>query len=684
MKNKTKKYIQHKYIKHSADAEKKITHKNLYQSNNNYKLLSRILLETSEYNLKLIVLRPDKAKQHTKIINYINGVENILPISVLKDKFKTFFTLDYMNYVNLDKDERQSNISRISLKYDKQQIIIEGYLAITISAGTVFNAYMLDTLKIIIPNQHKPLYFPKDLPDNFISESETESKSERSSRLLSKKNEIMNQAYTIIKYIAIILAHQKISISSGSNRSDDKKNMNAFEIIKVQMRGYNDLSLILDGCKVKKEWKDTHDDRLIINWLNNIFFKVILPRQIIANDKHNIIKNGIEGIAGLSLYKRDLAVKHKRGEIIPVYAANLERRDFNNKFMIISSDYIKKDIEAVDFHFLEMIKYLKKCGLEFAEFYSTIGTKPAFIFFAYDEPVNYQLITQHYNTLAYCSNMLDSLDNINNKSNLFFYLKKLFPDEYRNFIPDSFLLTPSTKYHSGKIYIARPVNELDPVTGKKKIVAFSGHDIIYVNTPETLAAAKKLIGKYDNVLISDYISNPLLFKGRKFHLRIYLIITYINSVVKTHLFPDSYIWTAAKPFVLERFHNKEIHDTHYKSTDDDYLFSSDFNTENMGRTITAEMKIKLLEDIQSIMDKVNQVLVYGDTKVKLYNNHKNGFEIEGIDIMINENMQPILIECNSKPGFSNRTKKGLELQKRLMAFLNKVVLEPLFGNNLSY
>ena len=39
--------------------------------------------------------------------------------------------------------------------------------------------------------------------------------------------------------------------------------------------------------------------------------------------------------------------------------------------------------------------------------------------------------------------------------------------------------------------------------------------------------------------------------------------------------------------------------------------------------ILTEMKTKLLEDMQAIMDKVSRVLVYGDTGVKLYNNHKN-------------------------------------------------------------
>jgi hypothetical protein len=674
MKHKTKKYIPNKH-EHKL-FENKFTLKKSNQPKYLYKLLSDISSANGKITDKIIVLRPGRGTYNTKIINYIDGVEDVLQMKILKDKFKKFFTLDYMNYVNLDIDKRRSEISRTSLKYEKQPIIFEGYLAIIISSGFLFDAYMLDRLKIITPkhkqgygDKQEALYFPQALPDIFVKDFETPA------RMLSKIYEIINQAYTIIKYIAIILAHQKL-FAGGSG------NMNAFEIIKVQMRGYDDLSLILDGCKVKKDWQDTLEDRKMLDWLNTIFFKQVItngiPKEI---KKQSKTPDGIEGIARLSLYKRDLMAKYKREEILPIYASKMKRSDFNNKFIIILADYIVKDFNEVDFHFSEMMRYLKKYGLEFEEFYSTVGTKPAFIFFAYDEPINYQLTTQHYNTLAYCANTLDSIDNINNKSNLFFYLKKLYPNNYTNFIADSFLLSPTTKYTPGKIYIARPVYEINPNTGKKKIIAFSGRDIIYITNPETLAAAKRLIGKYDNVLISDYISNPLLFKGRKFHLRVYLIITYINSVVKTHFFSDSYIWTAAKPFVLDKFDDKAIHDTHYKSTDDDYLFSSDFNTENMGRDITTEMKTKLQEDMQSIMDKVSKVLQYGDTGVKIYNNHKNGFQIEGIDIMINDKMQPILIECNNKPGFSYRTNKGAELQKRLFAFIDKHALQPIFGAN---
>lgn len=426
MKYKTKKYQPHKKYnplnkQYIPLNKQQITRKSI----NHPKYLAKLLADIStEHNAssniakeKLIVLRPNHASPGDLIVNNISDVENILQMQQLNNKFKIFFTLDYMNYINLDIHKRRSAISRISLKYDKQPIIFEGYLAITISNGVLFDSYMLDTLKIITStnangniSSKKALFFPQDLPDNFTDKFD----SKTPTRILSKIYEIINQAYTIIKYIAIILAHQKLYTSG-----------NAFEIIKVQMRAYDDLSLILDGCKIKKDWQDTLVDRKMLNWLNSIFFRRILSNAYNTFNAKSRTNKPLDGIAGLSLYKRDLSTSYKRTEILPIYASNLERRDFNNKFILISSYYITKYIEKIDIDFQLIIKFLKKYGLEFEEFYSTIGTKPAFIFFAYDEPVNIQLIIQHYNTPAYCSNMLDSLDNINNKSNLLLLSKKI-------------------------------------------------------------------------------------------------------------------------------------------------------------------------------------------------------------------------------------------------------------------
>jgi hypothetical protein len=142
------------------------------------------------------------------------------------------------------------------------------------------------------------------------------------------------------------------------------------------------------------------------------------------------------------------------------------------------------------------------------------------------------------------------------------------------------------------------------------------------------------------------------------------------------------ILTAAKPFILDKFYDKTIHDTHVGTTATDYIFPEDFNTDNIGIEITTSIKKKLLQDIREILKKVSHIISKGNTRVKLYDNFKNGFEIMGVDMMVLDDLQPILIEVNNKAGFSNKkTEKGYAFQDTLFEFIDDKVLEPLFGNS---
>ena len=209
------KYKTNKYIPPNNKKINKNKTKYLYN-----KILSNAMKPRESRNSieNLIVLRPNREHPNTKIINYISGIEHILQMNILKNKFKTFFTLDYMNYINLDINKRKSQFSTTFLTYNKHPIIFEGCLAIVISSGVLFDAYMLDTLKIITSeNQQNNLYFPQDLPDILIKDNIS-----LSTKLL-KIYEIINQAYTIIKYIAIILAYQQLSIGIDNKNEHQKK-----------------------------------------------------------------------------------------------------------------------------------------------------------------------------------------------------------------------------------------------------------------------------------------------------------------------------------------------------------------------------------------------------------------------------------------------------------------------------
>ena len=614
-------------------------------------------------------LKPYTHKNKTIVLgNQINGLNELIKMSSVKDKFKTMFTYDYMNYLDMDINKRKISISTSPHQFRGQPIILEGYLLIMF-VNNVYNSYMLDKLKIVNikfrssssdrrQKADNEYYFPDFLPDN-ISHSRLQS--------IKAVMEIINQIFTIMKYISIMIAY------SGATKPYNLTN--AFEIIKVQFKLFSDNSVILDNCIIKKDWYEdkntapTMENKLIAEWLNALVFRTVLGGKLCLDLE----------LASISLFKQDY---YQKKQPINRYLKtdNMKRTDFNNKFIIVSSEFINV-INTIKYKYL--INNLKKYNLSNGDLYSTQGSKPAFIWYGYDEPSGYDIIIQHYNTMAYLGNAIDSLDNINDKQMLFFLLKKLYPTEYLNFIADSFLLTPRMEYKidSGDIFIARPITEINPETKQKKLKAASGRDIIYITDSKSMSQAKALLKRYDNVLISQYIRNPLLFKGKKFHLRIYLLITWFGSEIKTYLFDNAFILTAKLPFVLDNFDNMAIHDTHFKSTEGGPIFPKDFTTENMGTTITKQMMNKLWDDIREIMRKVSTLLVEGSSGIKKYSNLKNGFQVEGCDVMITEDLRPILIECNSKASFGNyRIKVYEEIQEIIFDFIDRNVLKPLFGN----
>jgi hypothetical protein len=605
--------------------------------------------------------------------NQINNLKELIKMPIIKEKFKTMFSYDYMNYLDMDIDKRRISISTSYHLFHGQPIILEGYLVITFFKH-IYDSYMLDKLKILdssfknssFKNSSIEYYFPESLPDNFSH-----------SYLQSIKGimEIFNQIFTIMKYISIMISYSDITKPFNIE--------NAFEIIKVQFKLFSDNSVILERCEIKKDWEVNNipntqnkignkiENKLIGEWLDGLIFRPIFGGKLSLDME----------LASFSIFERNY---NQKKQPINRYltADNMVRKDFNNKFIIISSDFIT--VKNTDLQYKCLIKYLTKYNLTIGDLYSTPGSKSAFIWYGYDEPSRsgYDIVLQHYNTLAYVGNAIDSTDNINEKQQLFFLLKKLYPNEYLNFLADSFLLTKKTEYKtgSGDIFIARPITEINPETKQKKLKAAAGRDIIIISNTKTMNQAKELLERYDNVLISQYIQNPLLFKGKKFHLRIYFLITWFGSTIKTYLFDNAFILTAKLPFILDHFDDKDIHDTHFKSTEGAPNFPKDFTTENMGKIINKEVINKLWLEIREIMRKVSTLLLEGSTRIKKFPNLKNAFQVEGCDIMITEDFRPILLECNNKAGFSNKTIMSDDIQRNFFDFIDRNVLAPVYGN----
>lgn len=181
----------------------------------------------------------------------------------------------------------------------------------------------------------------------------------------------------------------------------------------------------------------------------------------------------------------------------------------------------------------------------------------------------------------------------------------------------------------------------------------------------------------DNFVVSRYIDNPMLVGGKKFDLRLYILITNYKPLR---------IWKYENGFA--RFCN-ETYDTNCDDPENMYAHltnvaiqkTSDKYSESHGGKWSLESvqifielnygrkKVKkLLEDMQNIYiqsAKSVQGVIFND---------KHCFEMYGFDIMIDANCKPWLIEINSSPAQTTTTKEDKIMKKELLNDIFNIVI----------
>lgn len=342
---------------------------------------------------------------------------------------------------------------------------------------------------------------------------------------------------------------------------------------------------------------------------------------------------------------------------------------------------------------------LSRYDLQECNQFKCMNRTPTFVWLNYDEHSMHHLKRKYYRTRIYLQNSLTNIDSIDDKDKLHLDMETHFPDIYKHHMTNSQLLKQSWNPYSqknlnGSVYIARPVNILKE---QRKIgeqdKGYGGKDIIIIHDKKSLQNAKLLLDKYENVLISDYIMNPLLFQHRKFHLRVWFLASIINSTFSAYMLDFARILTAKLPYQQSNWNNPDIHDTHLKSSDRDWFFPDDFTNSNITTPETNPETNPGKNQSEMIPDIINQnrVILTAVAKllsetVELYDNVKNGFNVFGVDLMITSdsrgNAKVVLLECNSEGTYKTKesgTHKKLE--NILFTWIDKVILAPLFNKD---
>ncbi len=61
------------------------------------------------------------------------------------------------------------------------------------------------------------------------------------------------------------------------------------------------------------------------------------------------------------------------------------------------------------------------------------------------------------------------------------------------------------------------------------------------------------------MIIQQYITNPLLYNGRKFDIRTYMLVTTNNGKIKGYWYQDGYVRTSSYLWSLENISNSLVH-----------------------------------------------------------------------------------------------------------------------------
>lgn len=216
----------------------------------------------------------------------------------------------------------------------------------------------------------------------------------------------------------------------------------------------------------------------------------------------------------------------------------------------------------------------------------------------------------------------------------------------------------------------------------------------YIVKPESLSQGKGIfltkkiedIDPEQRCVIQRYISKPYLIDGLKFDLRLYVLVAGLDPM-KVFLYHEGLARFATENYVVPNKDNIEdicMHLTNYaiNKESEKFVFNEDKNNMSVGhkRSITAVLKLMQEKgvDVVRLLVKIHQLivktLISGLSQLKFQyrscqlENYRSDmcFEILGFDVILNEDLEPFLLEINYTPSFTTDTPLDETIKKNLI------------------
>ncbi|KAK7114631.1 probable tubulin polyglutamylase TTLL9 [Littorina saxatilis] len=213
----------------------------------------------------------------------------------------------------------------------------------------------------------------------------------------------------------------------------------------------------------------------------------------------------------------------------------------------------------------------------------------------------------------------------------------IFVDEYRRNPGFIWIMKPIARSQGKGIFLFK---RLKDITDWKKGTEYLPNSDQTKEVPETY-------------VVQRYIENPYLIGGRKFDIRIYVLVTSYTPL-RVWLYRSGFARFSNTRFSLESIENSYVHLTNVavQKTAPDYdpEKGCKWSLQQLRMYLTAKHGV---ENVEQLFKDINEIFIYSlQSCQRVIINDKHCFELYGYDILIDANLKPWLIEVNASPSLT--------------------------------
>eukprot|EP00095_Tigriopus_kingsejongensis_P002212 maker-scaffold351_size199180-snap-gene-0.32 protein:Tk02212 transcript:maker-scaffold351_size199180-snap-gene-0.32-mRNA-1 annotation:"probable tubulin polyglutamylase ttll1 isoform x1" len=236
----------------------------------------------------------------------------------------------------------------------------------------------------------------------------------------------------------------------------------------------------------------------------------------------------------------------------------------------------------------------------------------------------------------------------------------MFVEEFRKKTQSTWIMKPCGKSQGAGIFLINKLSKLKKWSRESRTVF----------NPNLVK---------ETYVLSRYIDNPLLMGGRKFDLRLYVLVTSFRPL-KVYMFRQGFcrFCTVKYSDSTNEIDNMYIHLTNVSIQ----KHGEEYNNLHGGKLSIQNFKLYLettrgRQPTEKLFNEISWLVIHSLKAVSpIMVSDRHCFECYGYDIIIDDNLKPWLIEVNSSPSLSSTTARDRVMKYKLVNDIINIVLPP--------